>query len=101
MLFVAAAIAGLGSGLQFPAIMMLMGRIAPPAVIGGAVGLAMAAMKLASFLSPYYMMALAGISGNNAVQFPILVASICFAVLAMFFIVANWKPKAVPAAQQG
>lgn len=32
--------------------MMLMGRIAPPAVIDGAVGLGIAAMKLASFLSP-------------------------------------------------
>ncbi len=33
--------------------MMLMGRIAPPAVIDGAVGLGIAAMKLASFLSQF------------------------------------------------
>jgi len=101
MLVVGSTIAGLGSGIWFPSVMMLMGQIAPPAVIGGAVGLAMASMKLASFFCTYYMAALAGISGTKAVQFPILVASIGFALLAIFFIVTNWKPKAVPAAQQG
>jgi len=100
MLFVGAAVAGLGSGLEFPAVMMLMGRIAPPAVIGGAVGLGMAAMKAAGFLSPYYMSAIRGISGNDAVGFPIFVGAIGFVALAVFFAVANWKAPVAAVAQE-
>jgi MFS family permease len=99
VVIVGAVIAGFGSGIQFPAIMMLMGKVAPPAVISGAVGLALAGNKLAGFLSPYWMSLLAKVSGNSAVQFPLIVGSVGFAVLAVVLALVNAKPAAAPRAQ--
>lgn len=99
VVIVGAVIAGFGSGIQFPAIMMLMGKVAPPAVISGAVGLALAGNKLAGFLSPYWMSLLAKVSGNSAVQFPLIVGAVGFAVLAVVLAVVNARPAAAPRAQ--
>ncbi|MBN1317391.1 MAG: MFS transporter [Anaerolineales bacterium] len=100
MIIIGATIAGFGSGISFPAVLMLMGKLAPPAVISGAMGLLMSFNKLAGFLSPYYMKALASISGNITVQFPLVVATVGFAILTVVFFVANLKPPAAAAPQK-
>lgn len=93
MLYVGAAIVGLGSGTCFPSVMMLMGKIAPPAVIGGAVGVIMAGTKLAGFVSPYYMQAIAAISGNASVTLPLVVGAVGFVALGIVFLIGGLKPE--------
>lgn len=98
VLSIGTTVTGIGAVVIVPGIMMIFGRIVPPAGFGLATGIMMAFLNLASFVTPYYMALLAQVSGQASVRFPFFFGAACLIVLAIGYGLMNLKAPAQPPA---
>jgi len=92
-------IIGVGLFIFIPGCMMEIGKHAAPAAIAMATGIFMALANIGLFLAPYYMAALAQITGNNDTRFPILTGMILALTTAVIITMTRLKPEPVPETQ--
>jgi MFS family permease len=96
MLSVGTTLVGIGFFTIFPAAMMGLGKIVPPAGFALATGIMMAAMNLGGFISPYYMALLANVTGNTDIRFPIFVGMSFALITAVLVGISKLKPEPQP-----
>lgn len=101
LLTVGATTVGLGFGIMMPGVMMIIGRITPPAAFAIASGVLMAIMNVGGFISTYYMQLLANITGDTSVRFPIFIGMVCYAIIAVIYALFSIKPPAESSVQEG
>jgi Major Facilitator Superfamily. len=97
LLTVGATMVGLGFSIIFPAVMMIIGMIVPPAGFAAASGIVMAFMNLGGFVSTYYIALVAAISGQDAVRFPIFLSMVIYGIAAAVYTLARLKAPAATA----
>ncbi|MDI3482059.1 MAG: hypothetical protein PWQ97_1714 [Tepidanaerobacteraceae bacterium] len=98
LLTMGATLVGLGFSIIFPSVMMLVGMVVPPAGFAAASGILVAFMNLGGFVSTYYIALVAGISGQDAVRFPIFLSMVIYGIATLVYSLAKLKAPDAPQA---